>query len=272
MPVSQSNHEPGEDPRRKAVEQIHRYYTERLDLEKRWEDKNYVYSPRSPVGFYTRSRMHHSFMRLLNKHNIVLSDKTILDIGCGTGDWLCFISELRGSSTGLVGIDITGHRIEKARSINPGIEFVMGDAAALPFDDASFDIVTQFVTFEHFLDNETLAKACREVSRVLKASGFLIWYDLLPFPPGADPINRGFSLKEVVGLFPEFRLLHKEPIFASCNFGSRNFSTFNIVSIFNAMPTFAALIADIFDRLPLMRRNNILVLMVKGANMSSDAV
>ena len=265
MPNKQINGESEQATRRKAVQRIRQFYGEKPQLEKRWEDNSYVYSLRNPAGFYTHWRLQQSFVRLLNKNDIVLSNKKMLDIGCGTGGWLRFFSELRGSSSGLIGCDIVSHRIEKARAVNPGMEFILGDAAALPFNDSSFDIVTQFDTFEHFLDEETLTKASSEVSRVLKDSGLLIWFDLLPFALGSDPINRGFSLKQIESLFPEFELLYKEPLFGRFSLGAKSVSTVYLISRFAFMPRFAVSLAELVESLPCTRGSNILVLMVKGA-------
>jgi ubiquinone/menaquinone biosynthesis C-methylase UbiE len=54
--------------------------------------------------------------------------------------------------------------LEEARKHAPAVEFVEGDAARLPFDDASFDIVAQNNMIP-FLD---------EVARVLRPEGWAL--------------------------------------------------------------------------------------------------
>jgi SAM-dependent methyltransferase len=49
--------------------------------------------------------------------------------------------------------------------------FVVADATALPFDDASFDAVTMFDVIEHVEDD---ARAIAEAKRVLRPGGFLL--------------------------------------------------------------------------------------------------
>ena len=51
------------------------------------------------------------------------------------------------------------------------VTFVQGDATALPFDDASFDVVTQFDLLEHVPDDDS---AAREAVRVLRPGGTLL--------------------------------------------------------------------------------------------------
>lgn len=54
---------------------------------------------------------------------------------------------------------------------DPRVRFVVADATALPFDDASFDVVTFFDVLEHIPDD---AKAAEEAVRVLRPGGFVL--------------------------------------------------------------------------------------------------
>jgi ubiquinone/menaquinone biosynthesis C-methylase UbiE len=67
----------------------------------------------------------------------------ILDIGCGAGYGTAVLAEHASSATG---IDLAPDAIAYARSnyIHPGLQFLPGSATALPFADASFDLVTAF--------------------------------------------------------------------------------------------------------------------------------
>jgi SAM-dependent methyltransferase len=70
-----------------------------------------------------------------------------------------------------VGIELSPAMAERARAAVPGAEVVVGDASALPFDDASFDVVlASFVVF--FLPDPTAA--LREWRRVLAPGGRLV--------------------------------------------------------------------------------------------------
>ena len=59
----------------------------------------------------------------------------ILDLGCGTGIVARVLRERLGGATKIVGVDVSSPMIEKARSIAPEIDFRVGNAMALPFED-----------------------------------------------------------------------------------------------------------------------------------------
>lgn len=70
----------------------------------------------------------------------------ILDIACGTG----FLTrQLPGDVTGL---DASEAMLAEARLRCPGKTFVRGDALALPFDDASFDVAVAAHFYGHLRD------------------------------------------------------------------------------------------------------------------------
>lgn len=240
-----------------SIQKLRQFYVERqLTLEKEWEAPTYTYSWRNPIGFYGHQKVRHHLIEMLNKHSLFLAEKRVLDIGCGYGSWLCFFAEFRGNSLGLVGLDISAHRISRAKAINPGIEFITGNAVSLPFSNEPFDIVTQFDTFEHFLDKPNLRKAAQELTRVLKKNGFLLWFDLLPFLPRSDLV-RGYSVKEVKALLPQFELIDYKPIFKKFNLG------FMTLSTAYALPRFSFMLADLAQKIPFGRCTNLMVLMRK---------
>lgn len=93
----------------------------------------------------------------------------VLDIACGTGQWLAEMSR-RGAR--VAGIDISGRAVIQCRSRLPAAEIHEGVAEALPFEDCRFDVVTCLGSLEHFLDQPG---ALDEMRRVAKADAkFLI--------------------------------------------------------------------------------------------------
>lgn len=79
----------------------------------------------------------------------------VLDVGCGNGYLTLPLSEI----TDVTGLDSS----EKMLSMNPCSKLVHGDALALPFENNSFDIVTE-ANLLHHLDNPK--KAIEEMARV----------------------------------------------------------------------------------------------------------
>src|SRR5258706_15001265 len=65
----------------------------------------------------------------------------ILDLGCGTGAVARVLRERLGGAASIVGVDPSPPMIEKARSIEPELDWRVADAIALPFADGSFGLV-----------------------------------------------------------------------------------------------------------------------------------
>ncbi len=95
----------------------------------------------------------------------------ILDLGCGTGIVARVLRERLGGGARLVGLDLSGAMIAKARSIAPDIEWHQGDATALPFADGSFDVVLSQQMLQFCPDRRA---AAREIRRVLAPGGRLV--------------------------------------------------------------------------------------------------
>ena len=70
----------------------------------------------------------------------------------------------------VVGIDIDAHAIQHAQANyqRDNLRFIVADALAIPFPDASFDVVVCSQIYEHVPDQPALF---REIRRVLRAGG-----------------------------------------------------------------------------------------------------
>ena len=78
-----------------------------------------------------------------------------------------------------VGIDVTPAMLERARKLAadkglPNVAWRQGDVYALPYQDASFTIVTTRFSFHHFLD---AAAVLREMVRVCAPGGRIVVVD-----------------------------------------------------------------------------------------------
>ncbi len=100
--------------------------------------------------------------------------EAVLDVGCGTGS-LALLAKMQVGASGEVhGIDASPEMITraraKARTAPADVHFVVAPAQALPFPDASFDVVLSSLMFHH-LPRPSREQLGQEMRRVLKPGG-----------------------------------------------------------------------------------------------------
>ncbi|NGZ95506.1 MAG: SAM-dependent methyltransferase [Nitrospira sp. WS110] len=135
-----------------------------------------------------------------------LQDKRILDIGCGEGQWLRQFIKWGARPENVTGIDVLQDRVFRARQLCPqGMQVHYGNAARLPFENMSFDLVIQFVVFSSILDMTVKEMVAHEMLRVLKEEGRILWYDFFSNNP-SNPDVRGIRKCEIAHLFPGCRI------------------------------------------------------------------
>jgi SAM-dependent methyltransferase len=112
--------------------------------------------------FATRTRAIETFLRAIPQDRAL----DILDVGCGAGNMIHHLARY-GRVRGIE-VDARPVKIAQAR----GYDVRHGDATqAIPFPDASFDLVTALDVIEHVEADENIL---REAYRVLKPGGYLL--------------------------------------------------------------------------------------------------
>jgi SAM-dependent methyltransferase len=76
----------------------------------------------------------------------------VLDVGCGTGVLAREALRRVGREGRVVGLDLNEGMLAVAARTEPKIEWRQGDAASLPFEDASFDVVVSQFALMYFPD------------------------------------------------------------------------------------------------------------------------
>ena len=106
------------------------------------------------------------------------ANASVLDIGCGPAEILVRLARL-SPTLQLTGVDVDAPMIERARrkAAKAGVTptFAVADAAALPFGDASFDLVVSSFSVHHWPDPHA---GLTEAMRVLKPGGRAMIWDI----------------------------------------------------------------------------------------------
>ena len=100
----------------------------------------------------------------------LVAGKRVLDVACGEGYGSSMLAEV---AVAVTGVDISSEAVLHAEAtyVKPNLTYMEGSATALPFADASFDVVVSFETIEHLAGQ---AEMVSELRRVLRPEGILI--------------------------------------------------------------------------------------------------
>jgi SAM-dependent methyltransferase len=152
--------------------------------------------------------------------------ENVLDVGTGRG--LLALGAAKRLTTGTaVGIDVwnpedlTGNSADaflanaEAEGVAERVEVRNADARALPFPDASFDVVLSNVCLHNIPDAAGRAEACREVARVLRAGGLALISDFVKTGDYARVLaDAGLGVTHtgphLVDVFPPLRIVRAE--------------------------------------------------------------
>lgn len=109
----------------------------------------------------------------------ITSDTTVLDVGCGIGGPIGWVSRERRPGRA-IGMDYCGENVRNAHrlwSANGGDapRFMQADAHCLPVASASVDVLVNLESALHYRDKPAFLRECR---RVLKPTGFLCLGDI----------------------------------------------------------------------------------------------
>jgi SAM-dependent methyltransferase len=174
-------------------------------------------SPRRSAGAKCKRLLRYLLFRLFKRSDPEFElPGEMLDIGCGTGDFLC---EMRELGWRVRGVEASGVAAEAGR-LHSGLDIVAGFLPNARFPGAAFDYVRMNHSFEHMINPQEIL---REILRIIKPSGTLFigvpnvnslparvfgscWYNLGPpvHPYGYSPrslmrllAQEGFETREL---------------------------------------------------------------------------
>lgn len=174
------------------------------------------YSPVDPANLLASREQEEKVLSAFSRRGCLpLENARILEIGCGTGYWLREFIRWGARPENITGIDLLPERIAEARTLcSPQITLRCQSAEQLDYSSATFDFVLQSTVFTSILSEPMKTQIAREMLRVLRPGGTILWYDFTVNNP-CNPDVRGIPRREIVKLFPgcrfEFRKLTLAP-------------------------------------------------------------
>lgn len=170
----------------------------------------------------------HQFRKRLAPHLRALPpDGSLIDIGGGTG-----LGRERSAAQSYVCVDLDFQKLRRFQGGRAGRLAVVADAAACPFDAATFDGILCAKVLHH-LNDAALTAVLAETARILKPGGVLILADAIrssrwmsrvlwrldrgSFPRSAAQIRTAVPAEYVVTGWEEFRvaIFHEFVLYAA---------------------------------------------------------
>lgn len=133
---------------------------------------------------------------------------SLLEVGCGSGYCSEVIAHLSSKRVEYSGLDYSAAMVELARNRYPEHQFIHGDATALPFGDAAFDIVLNGVALMHIPDYR---RAISESARV--ARRWVIFHTVPVLPQRATT----FLTKQAYGHPTVEVIINESELLEICN-------------------------------------------------------
>ncbi|WP_430611841.1 demethylmenaquinone methyltransferase [Enterococcus sp. DIV0876] len=126
----------------------------------------------SIISFHLHKRWRRDVMKMM----CVETGSKILDVCCGTGEWSLALAKAAGATGHVTGVDFSGQMLsvakQKALPMDAApIDWQIGNAMALTFDDAQFDYVTIGFGLRNVADHQ---QVLQELYRVVKPGGRVV--------------------------------------------------------------------------------------------------
>ena len=150
------------------------------------------------------SEIYNCMMRYKKRKNL-----KVLDIGTADGGMMSQMTA-KIPEANFIGIDLSPYLLTKA--LGKKLTVVSSDACKLPFNEATFDVITAAAVIEHF---DNIEEAVGEIIRVLKISGLCVFTTPNPlhdyvastlFPWYGKDHKKRLSLRVLKGIFLKHKL------------------------------------------------------------------
>jgi ubiquinone/menaquinone biosynthesis C-methylase UbiE len=160
-----------------------------------------LYSWTNPAALFEVHQRQRAVLKALRAHaQPDLSQARLLEMGCGRGGVLKEFLNFGMLPAHLHGVDLLPDRLLQAQAGLPASPLAEADGQALPYPPHSFDLVLQFTALSSILDERIRQAVCREMLRVLRPSGLILWYDFWLNP--TNPHTHAIRPPEIRQFFP----------------------------------------------------------------------
>ncbi|MDR2536457.1 MAG: class I SAM-dependent methyltransferase, partial [Treponema sp.] len=126
------------------------------------------------AGSYDKNKVRHDIPKDENIENLYktnIPDFTVLDLSCGTGNYLkkqIMEYPLSSYKINWIGIDKSEEMIKKAQEKGLKAKLIIADAADMTLENSSINYIKNRFAFHHYVEKE---KVVREMYRILKQNG-----------------------------------------------------------------------------------------------------
>lgn len=184
---------------RLRIETVYNGYLNNKKVINKWSEKN--------IGNQISIKDRNSKVKdLFIKNNLDIKNAKILDLGCASGNFINSLLNIGIRKKNITGIDIRKNSIKNAKKRFPEIRFQLMDARKLEYSDNTFDCIIIFTLFSSVLKSLDRKKIAEEAKRVLKSTGFIIFYDVRM----NNPFNKniiGMNKKELSRIFYDMKFV-----------------------------------------------------------------
>lgn len=159
-----------------------------FDSQRYWEERLRTHPDITGVGYlglssrfveqYYQSRMHQVEVALRQYGLVDMSERSVLDVGSGTGFWLNFWHQLGAAQ--VTALDFAQSSVEILKKQFPGDRIVQADVCVAPLplpDTMRFDVISAFEVFLHVLDYDAFQGAIANLASYCVPGGWLIISD-----------------------------------------------------------------------------------------------
>jgi len=169
-----------------------------FDRHARDYDNNYRYF--EPFTQYKINKKFEEFANFI-KSKFGSNSITILEIGCGTGEYTVKIAK-KFPKAKIIGLDISPEILEVAKEKCKNcknVKFISQTAYDTQFAKNSFDVIVGFYILHHI----NIPKFSKEAFRILKPTGVMFFYEPNILNPIVYLIKSNKYVKEMIGDTPD---------------------------------------------------------------------